>query len=214
MRTPFIIKIPPGLKTWEADNWRSVAEALTMSLSTTNKVDSPTTGLATVQGKVRINQYDQVPDYLEKKIEGGNDIDFVSTNDGLGSKKYTVNLNVIAQDEAPSAPTNGMLWYDTDEPEPEYFDIGDNAADTDFKLRFLGETHDGIIAWMEDEDYFEFSDDVVLDETLTVSGDTALSSDLTVAGDTALAAVTATSFNIVCHDNQVVCYENEVVTWT
>lgn len=202
MRTPFIIKIPPGLKTWEADNWRSVAEALKMSLSTTNKVDSPTTGLATIQGKVRINQYDQVPDYLEKKIEGGNDIDFVSTNDGLGSKKYTVNLNVIAQDEAPSAPTNGMLWYDTDEPEPEYFDIGDSAADTDFKLRFLGETNDGVMAWMEDEDYFEFSDDVVLDETLTV------------AGDTTLAAVTATSFNIVCCDNQVVCYENEVVTWT
>ncbi len=202
MRTPFIIKIPMGLRPWEADNWRAVSEALKMAISTTNKVDSPTTGLATVQGKVRINEYDQVADFLEKKIEGGNDIDFVSTNDGLGSKKYTVNLNVISQAAAPSAPTNNQLWYDTDEPEPEYFDIGDSAADTDFKLRFLGETNDGIIAWMEDEDYFEFADDVVLDETLTVTG------------ATTLAAVSATSFNIVCCDNQVVCYENEVVTWT
>lgn len=198
----YLIKIPQNCSPDEADRWRAVAAALKEMTITTNKVDSPTTGLSAVHGKVRINEYDLVADFLEDKIEGGNDIDFVSINDGFGSKKYTVNLNVISQAAAPSAPTNNQLWYDTDEAEAEYFDIGDSAAGVDFKLRFLGETNDGVVAWMEDEDYFEFADDVVLDETLTVTG------------ATTLAAVSATSFNIVCCDNQVVCYENEVVSWT
>ena len=36
--------------------------------------------------------------------------------------------------------------------------IGAGAAGTDIALTFDGETNDGVITWMEDEDYFRFSD--------------------------------------------------------
>ncbi len=43
--------------------------------------------------------------------------------------------------------------------------IGNGAAATDFSLTFDGETTDGIITWMEDEDYFKYSDDILMDTT-------------------------------------------------
>jgi len=46
--------------------------------------------------------------------------------------------------------------------------IGSGAADTDYTLTFDGETNDGVLTWMEDEDYFKFDDDVNLN-TLTAS---------------------------------------------
>ena len=39
--------------------------------------------------------------------------------------------------------------------------IGAGATGIDYILKFDGETNDGIITWMEDEDYFKFSDTVV-----------------------------------------------------
>jgi len=41
--------------------------------------------------------------------------------------------------------------------------IGNGATGVDYKLTFDGETNDGIIEWMEDEDYFKFSDDILMD---------------------------------------------------
>ena len=38
--------------------------------------------------------------------------------------------------------------------------IGSGAAGTDYTLTFDGETNDGVIAWMEDEDYFDFLDEI------------------------------------------------------
>ena len=38
--------------------------------------------------------------------------------------------------------------------------IGAGAAGTDIALTFDGETNDGVITWMEDEDYFKFSDGI------------------------------------------------------
>ena len=46
--------------------------------------------------------------------------------------------------------------------------IGNGSAGVDYTLTFDGETNDGIITWMEDEDYFKFGDDVNVD-TLTAS---------------------------------------------
>jgi len=43
--------------------------------------------------------------------------------------------------------------------------IGDGTAGTDFTLTFDGETNDGVLTWMEDEDYFKLSDDVLIDST-------------------------------------------------
>ena len=43
--------------------------------------------------------------------------------------------------------------------------IGDGTAGTDIAVTFDGETADGELKWMEDEDYFEFSDDILIAST-------------------------------------------------
>ncbi len=43
--------------------------------------------------------------------------------------------------------------------------IGLGTAGTDITLTFDGETSDGVLKWMEDEDYFEFSDDILVAST-------------------------------------------------
>ncbi len=39
--------------------------------------------------------------------------------------------------------------------------IGEGTTGTDYTITVDGETNDGVIKWMEDEDYFEFDDDLV-----------------------------------------------------
>ena len=39
------------------------------------------------------------------------------------------------------------------------------GADTDIALTFNANTNDGVITWMEDEDYFQFSDDILINTT-------------------------------------------------
>ena len=39
------------------------------------------------------------------------------------------------------------------------------GADTDIVVTFDGNTADGVLTWMEDEDYFKFSDDILMDTT-------------------------------------------------
>ena len=39
------------------------------------------------------------------------------------------------------------------------------GADTDIAVTFDGNTSDGVLTWMEDEDYFQFSDDILLSTT-------------------------------------------------
>jgi hypothetical protein len=43
--------------------------------------------------------------------------------------------------------------------------LGDGTAATDITVTFDGETNDGVLKWMEDEDYFEFSDDILVAST-------------------------------------------------
>ena len=43
--------------------------------------------------------------------------------------------------------------------------IGDATSGTDITVTFDGETNDGVFKWMEDEDYFEFSDDILIAST-------------------------------------------------
>ena len=40
--------------------------------------------------------------------------------------------------------------------------LGGGAAGVDYRLFFDGETNDGTLDWMEDEDYFRFNDDVLI----------------------------------------------------
>jgi len=43
--------------------------------------------------------------------------------------------------------------------------FGAGTAGTDITITFDGETSDGVFKWMEDEDYFEFSDDILVAST-------------------------------------------------
>ena len=43
--------------------------------------------------------------------------------------------------------------------------IGAGTAGQDVVVTFDGETNDGVLKWMEDEDYFEFSDDILIAST-------------------------------------------------
>ena len=43
--------------------------------------------------------------------------------------------------------------------------IGDGSSGTDITVTFDGESNDGVLKWMEDEDYFEFSDDILMATT-------------------------------------------------
>jgi hypothetical protein len=42
------------------------------------------------------------------------------------------------------------------------FTFGNGVADTDLTFNFTGTTNSGVIKWMEDEDYFQFNDDIFL----------------------------------------------------
>ena len=44
-----------------------------------------------------------------------------------------------------------------------------SGADTDVSLTFDANSADGVITWMEDEDYFKFSDDILMDGTEKIS---------------------------------------------
>ena len=43
--------------------------------------------------------------------------------------------------------------------------FGAGTAGTDITITFDGESNDGALKWMEDEDYFEFSDDILVAST-------------------------------------------------
>jgi len=43
--------------------------------------------------------------------------------------------------------------------------IGNGTAGTDITITYDGESNDGVMKWMEDEDYFEFSDDILIATT-------------------------------------------------
>jgi hypothetical protein len=43
--------------------------------------------------------------------------------------------------------------------------IGDATSGTDITVTFDGQSNDGVLIWMEDEDYFRFSDDILIDTT-------------------------------------------------
>ena len=73
--------------------------------------------------------------------------------------------------------------------------IGDGTAGTDIAVTFDGETNDGVLTWMEDEDRFDFADKVKIVEStdvdvadtsvgaLVINGGTVVSKDLLVGDD-------------------------------
>ena len=76
---------------------------------------------------------------------------------------YTVILSDDAVDQVLAASLGDLTIRPTDDLilDSDVI-IGSGAAGVDYSLTFDGETHDGVVTWMEDEDYFEFSDDVMI----------------------------------------------------
>ena len=81
--------------------------------------------------------------------------------------------------------------------------IGDGTSGTDIAVTFDGETSDGLLTWMEDEDHFKFSDDVVIDSSKRlylfdeggehISGD---GTDITIASGADINLTATTDVNI------------------
>ena len=77
--------------------------------------------------------------------------------------------------------------------------IGDGTAGTDIAVTFDGESNDGVLTWMEDEDYFKFSDDVLIldneklilgtDENITITYDETTNDALEIAANVEGAAL-------------------------
>ena len=69
--------------------------------------------------------------------------------------------------------------------------IGDGTAATDIAVTFDGETNNGLLTWMEDEDYFKFSDDILINTTEKLQfRDTALYINSSVDGQLDIVADT------------------------
>ena len=69
--------------------------------------------------------------------------------------------------------------------------FGAGTAGTDITITFDGETNDGVLKWMEDEDYFEFSDDILIASTEKIQfRDTAIYINSSVDGQLDIVADT------------------------
>ena len=94
--------------------------------------------------------------------------------------------------------------------------IGTGASGTDYSLTFDGESNDGVITWKEDEDYFEFSDDVLLSTTEKLYlRDTAVHLSSTTDGQADLVAdttvqITAPTVNIEA--STAITLESDAIT--
>jgi hypothetical protein len=72
-----------------------------------------------------------------------------SNGNAIGFTNQSGNIAFTSDTNSKDARVYGNLY------------IGNGVAATDYQLIFDGETNDGILTWMEDEDYFDIQDDVV-----------------------------------------------------
>lgn len=80
-------------------------------------------------------------------------------NSGTGGSG--VRENMLSINNLETSPDNVVVHRD--------LVVGEGAAGRDYKVTFDGETNDGILTWMEDEDYFEFADTVKIDTFLKLN---------------------------------------------
>jgi hypothetical protein len=86
--------------------------------------------------------------------------------------------------------------------------IGYGRAGIDYTLTFNGETNDGVITWMEDEDYFALSDDLLMNSTERVYfNDT---SSYIYDDGTNLQVVTNDDIKVTCGANKTIELQNTV----
>jgi len=72
-----------------------------------------------------------------------------------------VNFSAGTKDIFCTLPASKVANLDTD----NNLTIGAGSAGVDYTLTFDGADADGVLTWMEDEDYFKFSDDILINST-------------------------------------------------
>jgi hypothetical protein len=92
------------------------------------------------------------------KLTSGDDtlLELVQTDTASPGTSYLINAKVATASKFNVLNTGAGTFAGS-------LTIGSAAADIDYTLTFDGETTDGILTWMEDEDYFKLSDDILMD---------------------------------------------------
>ena len=72
-----------------------------------------------------------------------------------------VSFSAGTKDVFVTQPASKALYSDAS----GHLTVGAGADGTDYKITFDGHAADGVLTWMEDEDYFKFSDDVLMNST-------------------------------------------------
>jgi len=72
-----------------------------------------------------------------------------------------VNFSAGTKDVFCTLPASKIASLDTN----DNLTIGSGSAGVDYTLTFDGADSDGVLTWMEDEDYFKFSDDILINST-------------------------------------------------
>ena len=88
---------------------------------------------------------------------------YTATDGGLSTFNQGVTVNLsqgsTADDDFIVYSSDGSKIIFVDSSENSLF-IGSGVVSEDYKVTFDGETNDGVITWMEDEDYFQFDDGI------------------------------------------------------
>jgi len=147
---------------------------------------------ATQRGEFNINVNDHF--IIRNDTEGANlQLRTLETGGSASSAKLTVTENNVwlnkdnAQLQLGAGVDAYLSWDGTN------IDFSSNAAfdfmtatDTDLVFNFIGTTNSGVLTWMEDEDYFNFSDEVRMTASVTADAFTA---DMNYAGTGSITAV-------------------------
>ena len=93
--------------------------------------------------------------------------------------------------------------------------IGDATSGTDIAVTFDGESADGVLTWMEDEDYFKFSDEVLMNSTeKLLFGDTGTYIHQSADGVLDLVSDTEIEINATTIDiNGAVAMDGALLVW-
>ena len=148
------------LKTDGSGNldWASVSSGVSLSGSTNNTI-ATVTGANAIIGETNLtfDATDLLVASTGKLGVRDSAIYFYSSADGQGD----LVADSVLQVTAPTVNIEGATAITL---ESDSITLGENG-DTDIALTFNANSADGVLTWMEDEDHFTFSDDVLINST-------------------------------------------------
>jgi len=152
---------------------RNDSAATTPALTATNLTNSTANQVAVFSG-ANSTKADNDEVYMSFKLadSAGNIDEFaritvVATDVTSGSEDGQIEFDVLQGGSLIKAftiasSTAGAQSIDFNQ---DSITLGTGTAATDITLTFDAESADGVITWMEDEDYFQFSDDILMSTT-------------------------------------------------